>query len=107
MPDAPSRVRQEWLLVAALLLLIIAGLVEGRFWLHGGRLQAAGSKEARDVREDWPVYGGSAAQDRYSPLRQIDRKNVQKLKVAWTFDTAEPGALQTNPLIVGHVLFGY
>ncbi len=39
-------------------------------------------------------------------LHQIDRSNVHKLKVAWTFDTKEAGGLQTNPLIVGRVLFG-
>ena len=56
---------------------------------------------------DWPVYGGQSADDRYSALHQIHRSNVHKLKVAWTFDTKEPGGLQTNPLIVGRVLFGF
>lgn len=56
---------------------------------------------------DWPVYGGQSAGDRYSALHQIDRKNVARLQVAWTFDTAEIGELQTNPLIVGRTLFGY
>ncbi|MBB5319207.1 c-type cytochrome [Tunturibacter empetritectus] len=58
-------------------------------------------------RTDWPVYGGQSADDHYSALHQIDRTNVHKLKVAWTFDTKEPGGLQTNPLIVGRVLFGF
>src|ERR1700722_178507 len=59
------------------------------------------------TQTDWPVYGGQSADDRYSALHQIDRTNVHKLKVAWTFDTKEPGGLQTNPLIVGRVLFGF
>jgi len=58
-------------------------------------------------REDWPAYGGDLSQDRYSPLSQINRGNVRKLKVAWTFDTGEPGGLQTNPLIIGRVLYGF
>ena len=33
--------------------------------------------------------------------------NVRKLRVAWTFDTGEAGGLQTNPLVVGRVLYGF
>lgn len=65
------------------------------------------SNASSSTRTDWPVYGGSAADDRYSRLKQINRGNVSRLKVAWTFDTAEAGGLQTNPLIVGRILFGY
>ena len=55
---------------------------------------------------DWPVYGGQLAGDHYSALAQINRQNVSRLKVAWTFDTQEKDGLQTSPLIVGHVLYG-
>ena len=68
---------------------------------------AAGSHSARLQQQDWPAYGGSSADDRFSPLTQINRKNVGQLKVAWTFDTGEPGGLQTNPLIIGRVLYGF
>ena len=56
---------------------------------------------------DWPAYGGSAADDRYSPLQQINRSNVHALKMVWRFDVGNEGGLQTNPLIVGRVLYGY
>src|SRR5258708_229333 len=56
---------------------------------------------------DWPVYNGGADGDHYSKLRQIDRSNVSKLQVAWTFDTGEKGGIQTNPLIVGRTLYAY
>ncbi len=56
---------------------------------------------------DWPVYGGQDAGDHYSPLAQIDRKNVSTLTVAWRFDTGEKGGLQTSPIIVGNVLYAY
>ena len=52
-------------------------------------------------------YGGGPEQIRYSPLKQIDRSNVKRLALAWTYDTGETGALQTQPLVVGDVLFGY
>ncbi|MES1260093.1 MAG: PQQ-binding-like beta-propeller repeat protein, partial [Acidobacteriota bacterium] len=56
---------------------------------------------------DWPAYGGGPAGTRYSPLKQIDRSNVSKLEVAWTYDTADgPGDPQTQPIVVNGVLYG-
>src|SRR4051794_6553971 len=52
-------------------------------------------------------YGGGPQQIRYSPLTQITRDNVRQLQVAWTYDTGEAGALQTQPVVVGDVLYGY
>ena len=69
-------------------------------------VQAAQNK-ASQHDQDWPVWGGQSANDHYSSLTQINRRNVSKLKVAWTFDSHETGGLQTSPLIVGHVLYGY
>src|SRR5438132_3036050 len=61
---------------------------------------------AAQISQDWPRYGGNAENNHYSPLAQINRGNVAKLQVAWNFDTGEEGGLQTNPLIVGGVLYG-
>src|SRR5713101_10097545 len=42
----------------------------------------------------WPNYGNDGGGTRYSPATQIDRSNVEQLKVAWTFRT---GALPRDP----------
>jgi glucose dehydrogenase len=39
---------------------------------------------------DWPVFGHDAGAMRYSPLDQINTKNVKQLKLAWTFDIEAP-----------------
>ena len=67
----------------------------------------AKAQPGRQQPLDWPVYGGQDAGDHYSPLAQINRKNVSALRVAWTFDTQERGGLQTSPIIVGNVLYAY
>lgn len=54
---------------------------------------------------EWPVYGGSNANDRYSPLREITPANVAGLEEAWRFDTGETGGFQVNPLVVHGVLY--
>ena len=63
--------------------------------------------KARRANVDWPVYLGQAEGQHYSPLTQINRHNVTQLKVQWTYDTGEEGILETNPLVVGRVLYAY
>jgi len=41
---------------------------------------------------DWGYYGGDALGQHYSSLAQIDRGNVARLKVAWTYRSGELGA---------------
>src|SRR6266540_1509024 len=56
----------------------------------------------------WKVYGGSPDNIRYSRLTQINRDNVKRLQVAWTFDTGDafPGSeMQCNPIIVDGTLY--
>ena len=55
---------------------------------------------------DWAVMGGEPGNAHYSPLKQINRANVAKLAVAWSFDTGEGGGLETTPLVVRGVLYG-
>ncbi len=89
-------------------LLVTAGLATAAGWLPHRQVMAASSSGVKKgERSDWPVYGGDALDDHYSPLSQINRANVRQLKVAWTFDTGEPGGLQTNPLVVGRTLYGF
>jgi len=40
---------------------------------------------------DWGFHGGDVFGGRYSSLDQIDRENVSKLEVAWTYRTGELG----------------
>jgi quinoprotein glucose dehydrogenase len=55
---------------------------------------------------DWPVTGGNVANTRYAELRQINRDNVSRLRVAWTYHTGEPrGEIQATPIVVGGVLY--
>lgn len=74
--------------------------------LLGGVADLPARQASEPSEVGWNFYGGSKSQDHYSPLRQITRENVSQLRVAWTFETHETGGLQTNPLIIGRVLYG-
>src|SRR4029077_9155793 len=65
-----------------------------------------GSQGKQRASQDWPVWGGQPENTHYSKLAQINRENVKQLAVAWTFDSGEPGGLQTSPIIVGNILYG-
>jgi quinoprotein glucose dehydrogenase len=58
---------------------------------------------------DWPAYRGDDGVNAYSPLDQINRNNVSKLKVAWIFrtgDNAGKSSIECNPLIIDGTLYG-
>lgn len=64
--------------------------------------------------DDWPYYGHDAGGMRYSPLAQITRDNVARLKVAWTFHSGDisngsgdrpRSGFETTPLVVDGTLY--
>jgi quinoprotein glucose dehydrogenase len=66
---------------------------------------ASGATGPAARQADWPAYLGNKARNLYSPLAQIDRSNVARLEVAWSYDTGEQAPYQTNNLIIGRVLY--
>ena len=63
-------------------------------------------EQAVFTASDWPAYGGQNNGNRYSSLTQVNRDNVSRLKPAWQFDMDEAGASQTQPIVVGGVVYG-
>jgi quinoprotein glucose dehydrogenase len=70
-------------------------------------------------RGQWPAYGGDSGSSKYSPLDQINRENVRRLKVAWRWDSVDnqivkdnrrtlpafPAAFKATPIMVNGVLY--
>ncbi|WP_420847313.1 pyrroloquinoline quinone-dependent dehydrogenase [Methylobacterium organophilum] len=55
--------------------------------------------------QDWPAFGGGADNRHASPLAQIDRSNVGRLRPAWLFQTGVTGYFQAEPVIVDRVMY--
>ncbi|HEV8019308.1 MAG TPA: pyrroloquinoline quinone-dependent dehydrogenase [Steroidobacteraceae bacterium] len=53
---------------------------------------AGGAPAQAPAASDWGYYGGDAFGQRYSSIDQINRSNVTRLTVAWTYRTGERGA---------------
>ena len=117
----PDRWRVAGMGVVAALLLTVVD-----FWAAAsaspdpvvGALPAPGTAGMADpsglqTGADWPVYGGTGAARRYSPLAQINPANVGKLKRVWMAHTGDlPSArakgtygAENTPLKVGDSLY--
>ena len=76
------------------------------------------SLPAAAQRVDWPTTSGDPGAMRYSPLMDINRDNVSRLKMAWRWNTGEkgipaspgqmaarPGSFQASPVVIGDTLY--
>jgi quinoprotein glucose dehydrogenase len=67
--------------------------------------------------QEWRFYGGNAGGTRFSPLHQINRTNVGKLKRAWTYhigeadrggnetDRHQVAPFESTPIVIDGVLY--
>ncbi len=69
-------------------------------------------KEGRSIpslsHNDWKVRGGGPDAIRYSTLDQINKDNVSRLEVAWTYHSGDEypdSEMQCNPIIIGDTLY--
>jgi quinoprotein glucose dehydrogenase len=58
----------------------------------------------------WPTVGNDRGNMRYSPIERINKDNVDKLEIAWTYSTGElanhrPKHIECTPIVVDGVLY--
>ena len=83
-----------------------------------GALLLAVDAGAQGGSVGWPAWGGDAGGMRYSSLTDVNRDNVARLSLAWTWATGEepiaqtdstraarPGTFQATPLMVNDTLY--
>lgn len=66
---------------------------------------ALGIAAAQSTHTTWSDYLGAADSSHYSALKQIDRSNVDKLEVAWTYPTGDNSSYVFSPLVVGNMMY--
>ena len=105
----PTRTKIAWSLAAGVLACALACVSAG---VPGVAAHSSGHDAGSG--SDWPFYGHDAGGTRYSPLAQINRKNVANLKVAWTFHVGDISdgsggrkrtGLETTPILVDGTLY--
>src|ERR1700722_12448884 len=63
------------------------------------------SSLAAQTHLTWSDYGGASDSSQYSALSQINRSNVAKLELAWTYQTGDNNKYFFNPLVVDNVAY--
>jgi quinoprotein glucose dehydrogenase len=61
-----------------------------------------------DTHREWSVYNGGPDSIHYSSLAQVNKDNVSKLTVAWTYDSGDAfsgSQIECNPIVVHGVLY--
>ncbi|MBL9213235.1 MAG: pyrroloquinoline quinone-dependent dehydrogenase, partial [Opitutaceae bacterium] len=67
------------------------------------QLSAADPKASH---REWQTYHGDYGGTHYSELDQINRTNVKRLELAWSWKSGDVGtSIQCNPIIVNGVMF--
>ena len=72
--------------------------------------------QSRTAVDEWPAYGGDNRAAKYSALDQINQTNVNKLRIAWRWESPDgailkqqtglqPGEFQATPIMIGGVLY--
>ena len=99
-----SLASRSWLLLAA-------ASFGGALWAQRSRqvddsLLKSGSKNG----DEWVSYGVNWAEQRYSPLKEINDSDISRLGLAWTYDIpVAPGNFQVHqeatPLVFNGVLY--
>jgi glucose dehydrogenase len=70
---------------------------------HNGARPAAGAVPPDDGQ--WLMPGKDVASTRYTALNQINRGNVGRLELAFTFDTRNDRGHEAAPLVVGSMMY--
>jgi quinoprotein glucose dehydrogenase len=75
---------------------------------------AASNEPAPPPIQEWPVYAADAGASHYSPLTELDRSNIARLRPAWEWKPGEdampefgvrPGMFENTPLMIDNVLY--
>jgi len=53
----------------------------------------------------WPMYGHNYSNTRFSPLKQIDTKNVSDLKLAFAFQFGSLRSNEASPIVIGDTMY--
>jgi PQQ-dependent dehydrogenase (methanol/ethanol family) len=70
------------------------------------KIDAAALKNSGKTGEEWLNVGLNHAEQRYSPLKQIDATNVSRLGLAWSYDlNSYGGGQEATPLVANGTIY--
>ncbi len=91
--------------VAALAALALGGCNLGAEEVPEGGIDAVRLVNAGQDPANWITHGGTYAEQRYSPLDQVDRETVGELGLAWFADMDTARGQEATPLVMDGKLY--
>ena len=87
------------------LFMLVAFLLIGLLSCNKNRTQLI------EADHNWPVYLGGKSSNQFSPLTQINTKNIHKLRPVWEYHSESGNPvkntqIQCNPIIINGILYG-
>ena len=73
-------------------------------WTAAALAQSSKRSALESRAADWPMYNRDLAGTRYSPLAQINTRNIARLAKAWSFRLDARGS-EATPIVVGDVMY--
>ncbi|HZG23927.1 MAG TPA: hypothetical protein VEZ17_05075, partial [Chitinophagaceae bacterium] len=90
---------RSWVMITGILLLAGISGCKG----PGG--ESRDSRSGAEQHRTWRDYGGGPDQSKYVVLDEINKSNVNQLKVSWFYSTEDDNVYQFNPVIVDSVMY--
>jgi quinohemoprotein ethanol dehydrogenase len=70
-----------------------------------GQVDAQRMQVDESSGDNWLMYGRTYSEQRFSPLKDINDRNVRNLGLAWSADIASPDGLSATPIVVDGVIY--
>lgn len=61
--------------------------------------------ENRDTGKNWPAHGFDYQEQRFSPLDEINTKNVKDLKLEWSYNLGSSRGVESTPIVLDGVMY--
>ena len=95
---------RRWLVLSSLGFILATWIAFGQ---QTRRVDDVALRNAGKTGEEWLTYGLTPGETRYSPLKQIDTSNANRLGLAWLFEVGPGGGGQeATPLYSNGTIFG-
>jgi lanthanide-dependent methanol dehydrogenase len=80
-------------------------LIASAIGIYAGTGQADELQKLQDEPANWVMPAGNYNNQRYSALKQINKKNINKLNMAWSFSTGVLRGHEGNSLVIDDTLY--
>ena len=91
--------------VITVVILIACSIFKNEGPLSSARLSTAQGSSGGIAHKTWTQYGGGADQSKYVDLKEITKRNVTQLEVAWEYPTKDNQSYRFNPIVVDNVMY--